>query len=249
MMVPEAWENNTLLAPDVRAFAEFHSSAHGALGRPGLRHLHRWPAARCRAGPQRASPRPLVADRRRHGGAGQRVRSAADPAGERRRARPAAARPDVPGGHRGRRILDDAEVKGALAAEHPYADWVHAGIIQLPDLPAREHIPPVHDSVLRRQQVFGYTEEELRIIVSPMAAAGAEGDRLDGHRHAGGGDVRAHAHAVRLLLPAVRPGHQPAAGRHPRAGGHLVGRRLGPEQNLLEPSPGVLPADGPAAIR
>ncbi len=73
-----------------------------------------------------------------------------------------------------RRIVDDDEIKAELAAEHPYDDWLHAGLINLDDLPAREHIIYTHDSVQRRQQIFGYTEEELRILVAPMARTGAE---------------------------------------------------------------------------
>src|SRR5436190_7980197 len=72
------------------------------------------------------------------------------------------------------RILDDDEIKSTLAAEHPYAEWLHAGLIHLEELPEREHIVYSHASVLRRQQTFGYTEEELRILLTPMAKAGAE---------------------------------------------------------------------------
>jgi glutamate synthase (NADPH/NADH) large chain len=72
------------------------------------------------------------------------------------------------------RIVDDEEVKRQLAAEHPYGDWLHSGLVQLGDLPDREHVVYSHESVLRRQQVFGYTEEELRILLAPMARTGAE---------------------------------------------------------------------------
>ncbi|MFL6237920.1 MAG: glutamate synthase large subunit, partial [Actinomycetes bacterium] len=72
------------------------------------------------------------------------------------------------------RILDDDEIKSTLAAEHPYAEWLHAGLIHLEELPEREHIVYSHASVLRRQQTFGYTEEELRILLTPMARAAAE---------------------------------------------------------------------------
>jgi glutamate synthase (NADPH/NADH) large chain len=72
------------------------------------------------------------------------------------------------------RIVDDEEVKAALAAEHPYADWLHGGLIALGDLADREHVVYSHESVLRRQQTFGYTEEELRILLTPMAKAGTE---------------------------------------------------------------------------
>ncbi len=47
-------------------------------------------------------------------------------------------------------------------------------LIHLDDLPEREHIVHTHESVVRRQQTFGYTEEELRILLSPMARTGAE---------------------------------------------------------------------------
>ena len=72
------------------------------------------------------------------------------------------------------RIIDDDEIKAALAAEQPYDEWLHAGLIHLEELPEREHIVYSHASVLRRQQTFGYTEEELRILLTPMARAGAE---------------------------------------------------------------------------
>ena len=52
------------------------------------------------------------------------------------------------------------------------------------DLPDREHVVFSHDSVLRRQQMFGYTHEELKLIVAPMAKSALRADRLDGHRHA-----------------------------------------------------------------
>src|SRR5213595_18080 len=49
-----------------------------------------------------------------------------------------------------------------------------AGLMKLEDLPEREHVIYTHDSVQRRQQTFGYTEEELKILLSPMARLGAE---------------------------------------------------------------------------
>ncbi|HSS68256.1 MAG TPA: glutamate synthase large subunit [Nocardioidaceae bacterium] len=72
------------------------------------------------------------------------------------------------------RIVEDDEIKDALAAEAPYDEWLHAGLIKLEGLPPRQHIVHTHKSVTRRQQVFGYTEEELRVLLVPMARAGAE---------------------------------------------------------------------------
>jgi glutamate synthase (NADPH/NADH) large chain len=72
------------------------------------------------------------------------------------------------------RVVDDEEIKSQLALEHPYAQWLHEGITELSELPDREHVVFSHSSVLRRQQMFGYTHEELKLIVGPMAKAGAE---------------------------------------------------------------------------
>ncbi len=72
------------------------------------------------------------------------------------------------------RIVEDEEIKEELASEHPYDEWLHAGLIKLADIADREHVIHSHASVTRRQQIFGYTEEELRILLSPMANTGAE---------------------------------------------------------------------------
>ncbi len=72
------------------------------------------------------------------------------------------------------RIIEDDEIKDQLANEKPYGKWLEEGMIRLKDLPEREHIIYPHASVVRRQKAFGYTEEELRIIITPMAKAGAE---------------------------------------------------------------------------
>ncbi len=72
------------------------------------------------------------------------------------------------------RIIEDEEIKDTLASAEPYTDWLHAGLVRLSDLPSREHIVYPHSSVVRRQRAFGYTEEELRLIITPMAKNGAE---------------------------------------------------------------------------
>jgi len=72
------------------------------------------------------------------------------------------------------RIIEDGEIKDQLADAQPYASWLHAGMIKLSELPSREHIVYPHSSVVRRQRAFGYTEEDLRILVTPMAKNGME---------------------------------------------------------------------------
>ncbi|MEP6481992.1 MAG: glutamate synthase large subunit [Rhodoglobus sp.] len=72
------------------------------------------------------------------------------------------------------RIIEDDEVKAELAASEPWGEWLEAGRVNLKDLPEREHIVHTPASVTRRQRTFGYTEEEVRILVAPMARNAAE---------------------------------------------------------------------------
>ncbi|WP_026303838.1 glutamate synthase large subunit [Jongsikchunia kroppenstedtii] len=72
------------------------------------------------------------------------------------------------------RIVSDDEIKNQLASEHPYAEWLSEGLIRLADLPDRPHEHMSHSRVTLRQQVFGYTTEELSVLVTPMARTGAE---------------------------------------------------------------------------
>jgi glutamate synthase (NADPH/NADH) large chain len=72
------------------------------------------------------------------------------------------------------RIVPDDEIKSQLAAERPYQQWLDEGIVKLENLPDREHVMYSQSSVERRQQTFGYTHEELKILLSPMAQTGAE---------------------------------------------------------------------------
>jgi glutamate synthase (NADPH/NADH) large chain len=72
------------------------------------------------------------------------------------------------------RLIEDDEIKTQLAASEPWGEWLDNGRINLKDLPEREHIVHTPASVTRRQRTFGYTEEEVRILVKPMAENGAE---------------------------------------------------------------------------
>lgn len=75
---------------------------------------------------------------------------------------------------RAHRIIEDEEIKAGLASSAPYGEWLASHAVHLDDLPAREHVDHSHTSVARRQQAFGYTTEEVRVIIKPMAAQGAE---------------------------------------------------------------------------
>lgn len=73
-----------------------------------------------------------------------------------------------------RRIVEDEEIKADLAALQPWGEWVDKGRVKLSELPEREHIVHPIASITRRQRTFGYTEEEVRILLTPMGQGGAE---------------------------------------------------------------------------
>jgi len=71
------------------------------------------------------------------------------------------------------RIVEDSEIKATLAAAQPYGEWVQ-NLVHLDDLPEVSHITESHAEILHEQQTFGYTHEELKILVDPMARTGQE---------------------------------------------------------------------------
>ncbi|MFC0848870.1 glutamate synthase large subunit [Streptomyces noboritoensis] len=174
MMVPEAWENHDSMDPDRRAFYQYHSTmmepwdgpacvtftdgtqVGAVLDRNGLRPGRYWVTddglvvLSSEVGVLDIDPAKVVRKGRLQPGKMFLVDTAEH------------------------RIIEDDEIKAALAAEAPYAEWLEAGEIELEDLPEREHIVHTHASVTRRQQTFGYTEEELRVILAPMARTGGE---------------------------------------------------------------------------
>ncbi|GAA2583841.1 glutamate synthase large subunit [Dactylosporangium fulvum] len=174
MMIPEAWENDLRMDARRRAFYRFHAclmepwdgpasvaftdgTVVGAvLDRNGLRPGRWWQTAdglvvlASEAGVLDLDPATIVAKGRSAPGKMLLVDTAAG------------------------RIRTDDEIKAELAQAEPYEEWLHAGLMDLEQLSEREHVVYTHDSVQRRQQTFGYTEEELKILIGPMARAGAE---------------------------------------------------------------------------
>ncbi len=73
------------------------------------------------------------------------------------------------------RILQDEEIKAQLAAERPYRVWLDQNLVHLEDLPDAPAVPqPDHDTLLQRQIAFGYTFEDQRVVLNPMARDGVE---------------------------------------------------------------------------
>ncbi len=73
------------------------------------------------------------------------------------------------------RIVDDKELKDTLANAKPYGEWIERIRIKLDDLPPpREMRESAPESLLDRQQAFGYTQEDIKFLMTPMAANGEE---------------------------------------------------------------------------
>jgi glutamate synthase (NADPH/NADH) large chain len=135
------------------------------------------------------------------------------------------------------RIIEDEEIKGELAAQHPYDEWLHAGVVRFEDIPDREHVVHTHASVTRRQQVFGYTEEEKRVLLAPMAKLGAEPIGSMGTDT----PVAALSERPRLLFDYfsqmfAQVTNPPLDAIREELVTSLSGM-IGPEANLLEPTP------------
>ncbi len=72
------------------------------------------------------------------------------------------------------RIVRDEEIKRGLAARRPYQEYVDQTLVDLAELAARQDTRPIEGTLLTRQQAFGYTHEELKLLVTPMISTGKE---------------------------------------------------------------------------
>ncbi|MEY4384753.1 MAG: hypothetical protein RLY20_36 [Verrucomicrobiota bacterium] len=73
------------------------------------------------------------------------------------------------------RIVSDEEIKNEIANSQPYRQWLNQHMLELGNLPDADKLPePSHDTVLQRQQAFGYSFEDLRMLMVPMARDGVE---------------------------------------------------------------------------
>ena len=144
------------------------------------------------------------------------------------------------------RIVGDDEIKEALAAQQPYGEWLHAGLVHLDDLPGAR-LP--HAAARVGGEAPAGVRLHHRGAEDPRRADGAHrrrADRLDGHRHARRGAVGPVAPAVRLLPAALRAGHQPAARRHPRGARHVDGQHDRARGQPAPPRARVVPPGGAA---
>jgi glutamate synthase (NADPH/NADH) large chain len=174
MMIPEAWERSTAMTPARRAFYRYHAGlmepwdgpasitfcdgtvVGAVLDRNGLRPARYW----------------VTKD--------QRVILASEvgvlpiePSNIERKGRLQPGRVFLVDVEQGR-IIDDDELKEALSAAKPYGEWLERHQISLDAFDAPESLTPSFGSVLRQQKSFGYSEEDLRLIIRHMAQVGDE---------------------------------------------------------------------------
>jgi glutamate synthase (NADPH/NADH) large chain/glutamate synthase (ferredoxin) len=236
MMIPEAWENNPTMGSAERDFWQFHASlmepwdgpacvtftdgtlVGAVLDRNGLRPGRWWRTLDDRiilaseSGVLNVDSAQVVAKGRLEPGKMFLVDTAAG------------------------RIISDDEIKERLATAQPYGEWLHAGLLDPNTLPDRARAAPDHESVVRRQITFGYTEEDLRVLLTPMAASGAE------PLGSMGSDTPTavlsqrskllYDYFVELFAQVTNP---PLDGIREEIVTSMA-RVMGPEQNLLEPT-------------
>jgi glutamate synthase domain-containing protein 2/glutamate synthase domain-containing protein 1/glutamate synthase domain-containing protein 3 len=175
MMIPEPWSRDETMSPELRAFYEYHSSlmepwdgpasiaftdgkvAGVVLDRNGLRPCRYYVTKddlvimSSEVGVLDIPPEDVLLKERVHPGRIFLVDTV-----------------------RGR-IMADEEVKAEIAREHPYGEWLALHLKDIEELAPAPDLPsPDHDNVLRRQHAFGYTQEDLRILLAPMALNGEE---------------------------------------------------------------------------
>ncbi|MGX5694605.1 glutamate synthase large subunit [Agromyces soli] len=174
MMVPEAWENQSEIDPTRRAFYEYHSMLMEPWDGPAA--IVFTDGSLVGATLDRNGLRPgryLVTDDGLVVLASEIGVLDIDPSRVVRKGRLQPGRMFLVDTEAGRLIEDD-EIKSELAQAEPWGQWLDESRIRLAELPEREHIVHPPASVIRRQRTFGYTEEEVRILLAPMARTGQE---------------------------------------------------------------------------
>jgi glutamate synthase (NADPH) large chain len=175
MLIPEAWDNDSSMPEDVKAFYEYHASL-----------MEPWDGP---AAVAFTDGRLIGAKLDRNGLRPGRYLVTADnlvimaseagvlpvkPEEIRMKGRLAPGRMLLVDTEQ-KRLISDEEIKQRLAARQPYATWLKDNQITLDHLPAPANVLPTdHETILMRQRAFGYSDEDLRIILQPSAVKGEE---------------------------------------------------------------------------
>ncbi|MGF7046283.1 glutamate synthase (ferredoxin) [Paenibacillus sp. DS2015] len=136
------------------------------------------------------------------------------------------------------RIISDEEVKAQIASEQPYREWLDEHLIDLAELPDAPEFPePKHDNIQQLQQSFGYTYEELRKVLEPMASTGAEAIASMGYDAPlaifSERPQRLYNYFKQMFAQVTNPPIDAIREEIVTA----TGTTIGPERNLLHPEP------------
>ena len=175
MMIPEAWDNNPEMDPDRKAFYQYHATLLEPWDGPAAMAFSDGQVVGATLDRNGLRPARIVVTK------DDRVVMASEagvlPVAPENVAYKTRLQPgrifvvDL----REQAIIPDEEVKRRAVAMHPYRQWVAESTIRMGDLHEPPHVhQPDHATVLQRQQAFGYTREDLKIILEPMASSGAE---------------------------------------------------------------------------
>ena len=175
MMIPQPWENHESMSPELKAFYRYHACLLEAWDGPAA--LTFTDGRYIGAVLDRNGLRPL-----RYYVTSDGVTVLASEAGvlpieperivEKGRVQP--GRMFLVDLEKGR-IVPDAEIKAELASQHPYGEWLKEHQLTLEELPAASGAPPEEPgTLLERQQAMGYSYEDIRFILEPMARDGVQ---------------------------------------------------------------------------
>ncbi len=237
MMIPEAWENHHEMSEEKKAFYGFHASLMepwdgpasiaftdgtvigAVLDRNGLRPSRFW-----------VTSDDLVIMASEVGVLD------VDPASVIKKGRLEPGRMFLVDTTQGR-IVDDEEIKHDLATAQPYEQWLDEGLVHLDDLPPRDVLTPRRASQVQQERLFGWTQEEQRILIAPMARTGAEAIGSMGTDT----PIAVLSNRPRLLFDYFQQlfaqvTNPPLDGIREELVTSL-GSTIGPEANLLDPGP------------
>ena len=175
MLIPEAWEHEPTMSDDVKAFYEYHASLMEPWDGPADIAFTDGRVIGAKLDRNGLRPgRYLVT----HDGLVVMASEAGvlpiPPENVRMKGRLAPGRMLLVDTEQ-KRLISDEEIKAQLAARQPYRQWLKENQITLDDLPAPQDVHATnHETILMRQRAFGYTDEDLKTILLPMAKGAEE---------------------------------------------------------------------------
>ena len=238
MMVPEAWEKNPDMNPEKQAFYEFHDHLMEPWDGPAS--LTFTDGIRIGATLDRNGLRPsrYVVTKDDFVIMGSEVGAVdIDPENIKFKGRLQPGKMFLVDTEEGR-IIDDSELKKGICSAQPYARWLKENVLKLSSLPKPAKVPETDfDTLLMRQKIFGYTNEDLNLLLTPMVSDGAEASGSMGNDT----PLAVLSEKPRLLYDYFKQifaqvSNPPVDAIREELVMSLTSR-LGPQRNILEPGP------------